>query len=325
MYAQEIIQQQKQITQLNEIYDVDGTKELFFANKNAVIGVFQAMHKINGGERKLSSTVTDVMYHILEAYNSIDWEPLGVRGVYYRVVSLFQYPKTEKTYKNIQDVMLKMRRKGILEYYLVIDGSRSVYGLHRYASKSDFYESMARSYRLKLWEDSPYMLEITVEKMAMKSILMPICNKFGLDLAPTSGFNSESAWYTTAERFKEAIYDGKKPILMMMVDYDTAGLMMVESAIKAFTRFGLNGLCEVAHIGLTPDHIEKYNLVTRTDKKDSTMKACELDAMTPSQAREVLAEAITVYADVDGLNEIKAQEKRERFELIDMAKRYENS
>jgi len=308
-----------EIRQLKDVYaDVRNTKELFKLTSAKQEEVMQMMHKRNGGTRKLKDVSILLRLQILGALGSIDFEPIGVRGLYYRVVSIYGLPKLESTYKKVQAMALDMRRDGSLGYEYIIDGSRHTYSSSTYAGTSEFLESIAYSYRRDIWSDSKYMVEVTVEKDSMRDILYPVCNDYGIPLSPTSGFNSETAWYNLAERYKMLDSDTKVPVLLMLTDYDTAGLRMVESARQAFDRFGVTVL--LRHIGLKELHIKRFNLLTRQDKEDSSMEACELDAMTPDQARLILREAITPFADEDMFERERQQEERERMTLLDMAR-----
>jgi len=305
------------IKQIEDVLGLADTQEMY--ELGVLDEYIQLMHKTNGGSRKLKDSTIKLRLMILDAFAQIGWESIGVRGIYYRVVSIHSLPKTEATYKKVQAEVLAMRRDGTLGYKYVVDGSRHTYGVDTYTGVSEFMGAMAKAYRLDVWADSDFAVEVTVEKDAMRDILYPICNEYGLNLSPTSGFNSETAWYSLAERFKRLEALGKVPVLLMMTDYDTAGLTMVSSAKKAFDRFGLTSI--IRHVGLLEKHINKYNLTTRIDKEDNEMRACELDAMTPDEAREVLGDAIKVFANEGLFQTVREQEERERMTILDMARR----
>jgi hypothetical protein len=310
----------KELKQIIDVLGFRDSEELYATygdDVEAMTSCINMVHKANEGVRAYPSRVIERRLQIMGAFDSIGWEALGIRGIYYRVVSIYGLPKDDATYKKVQQECLNMRRDGTLDYKYITDGARHTYGSETYENEADFLENINYAYRRDLWSDSRYRVEVAVEKDAMRSILGRVTAKYGVSLTPTSGFNSETSWYEMAEKFKRA-GDDKIPVLLMMTDRDTAGLNMVGAAKKAFRRFGVHVV--IKRVGLTEAHIEGYGLLTRKDKINPNMSACDLDALRPDDAREILEVSINAYVNEEAFKFNKELERQGRFNILEAAK-----
>ncbi len=253
-------------------------------------------------------------YDILKAFQSVDYEALIVRGVYYRVVSTsYSYSKTEATYRRVQSAALEMRRCGFIPYGWITDESRMYRFYNSYGSREEFLDSMSRNYRRNLWDHSDFECEVWMEKNAMTSIIFPITTKYDVKLYPLGGFSSETAIWNAAESFKNT---DKEVRILYMTDYDTSGLDMLNQIEKGLYRFGVDNVI-IERIAVTPQQIEEYALPSRPDKKGS-FDACELDAFIPKDIRSIVEENILRFLDIEEVERLKVIEKEEResFKLL---------
>ncbi len=287
-------------------------------SEDSFIRVCNSMHRHNGGSRNLQKKTINVYHKIIMAFESVDFESISVRGIFYRVISLYdELPKSEKTYELIQRNVYDMRKKGLLDFDLVIDGTRFRSKHASYTSLSDFADQQAKLYRKSLWESSKFYVEVAVEKDAMKSILWKITNYFDINLISTKGFSSLTFWYTTAETFKDLISIGKMPVLLMLTDYDEAGRNMRKSAISTLRdTFGLHegDDYKLVELAVTESQIEEYSLPLRPEKNkhSSIGHAVEIDAFKPKDIRQILEDEIKKYINLDELDSIRNIEKLER-------------
>ncbi|RLF02076.1 MAG: hypothetical protein DRJ64_09755, partial [Thermoprotei archaeon] len=58
---------------------------------------------------KIAPSTMELYKQIIGAFKQVDWVSLSVRGVYYRIVSLYGLSKTESTYKKVQKAITSMR------------------------------------------------------------------------------------------------------------------------------------------------------------------------------------------------------------------------
>ena len=250
-------------------------------------------------------------YDIIAAFESVDYEALTVRGVYYRVVSTaYRYPKTEATYKKIQRCVLQMRRCDFLPYEWITDESRMYRYYSSYGSPEEFISSMSRNYRRSLWEHSDYECEVWMEKNAMTSIIFPTTTQYDVKLYPLGGFSSETSIWNAAELFNST---NKEVRILYLTDYDSSGIDMLEQVEKGLERFGVDNVV-IERIAVTPEQIEEYSLPSRPDKKGA-FDACELDAFKPSDIRSIVEDNILRFIDIEEVERLKNIEREERRSL----------
>lgn len=269
---------------------------------------------------KVRESTMTLYKEILHSLHIVGWTPLSVRGIYYRIVSNFSRPKTEETYKKVQKALKNMRLIGVLDPYYVVDGTRGVYGVGAYDSLESALNNSIEAFRRDMWQDLEYNIEILVEKNAMIDVLHPIYSKWGVKLVSTRGFNSLTSWFNMAKRFKR---NGKKNVILLLTDYDTAGITMFKTAINVMSDyFDLidDGRVEIRRISVTPAQIEEYGLITRPDKiKGETMQAVELDAFLPKDIQNILESAIMDYvteADLNMNEELENEQKEQYRDLL---------
>jgi len=283
-------------------------QDLLRISNDNFVEVCRSMCVANGVSKVASAAVRQRFIWILGAFESVDYERLSVRAVYYRIVSLYGQPKTEKFYKLIQRATASMRDYGLLPFSMISDGSRSLYENVTHEDKESFMAEMAATYKKDMWQNSSERVIIVVEKQAMVDVLMPICSKYGVGILPSKGFNSKTAWYELMEKH----IDGTTLHLLLLTDYDTAGLEMDVGGMKAVAQHNKIGKVQVKRIGLTEDQINEMNLPTRDDKLDDGLRACELDAMTPVQARALVEKEILPYVDSRQFRSLELIEAEER-------------
>ncbi len=272
---------------------------------------------IQDRKKQFRGDTMKLWYDILKAFQSVDYESLTVRGVYYRVVSTsYSYLKTESTYRKVQSSVLEMRRCGFIPYEWITDESRMYRYYSSYGSREEFLSSMARNYRRNLWEHSDFECEVWMEKNAMTSIIFPITTEYDVKLYPLGGFSSETAIWNAAETFKDT---DKEVRILYMTDYDTSGLDMLNQIEKGLYRFGVNNVV-IERIAVTPQQIIDYNLPSRPDKKGS-FDACELDAFIPKDIRSIVEENILRFIDIDEVERLREieEEERESFRLLEFS------
>ena len=305
------------IKKLEERFTIEGEPltfdRLMEVSRDDRLMVYREMGKANGRVRSPDLRTLERYEMVLGAYDSIGYEPISLRGVYYRVVSLYGVAKTVKVYEEIQRTVSDMRDYGILPFDYVLDGTRSLFRYSGYDGIEQFVKSISHSYKLNRWMDKEVKPLVMVEKRAMVDILASVCDDYGVDLFSASGFNSKTGWYNLVMGGSEQ----QRLDILVLTDYDTSGLLMLNGGREAIIQHGMIGRTRIKRIGLDVEDIERFNLETREDKGDLEM-ACELDAMTPEQARELLREHLNQYIDYREIAVIKEQEAREKDDLLSL-------
>jgi hypothetical protein len=173
--------------------------------------------------------------------------------------------------------------------------------------------------------EQPYHLEIWCEKSTQNDIIIPLCEKFGVNLVTGLGELSITSTLAVVRR----IADRDKPARILYVsDFDPAGQCMPVSVSRKIEYFicdlQLEGTdVELFPLILTAEQVEEYDL-PRTPIKPKERRrgmfearhgtgAVELDALQalhPGELARVLRQAITSYFDVSLGERVYAAESR---------------
>jgi hypothetical protein len=110
-------------------------------------------------------------------------------------------------------------------------------------------------YPTSFWEDLDVYVQMTVEKIDLKSLFNSECKPFCIPLSNISGWNDINSRVAIMRRFAYWEQRGKRCVLLHCGDHDPGGLQ-----ISGFLRSNLNDLKET--IGWSPDdlHIDRFGL-----------------------------------------------------------------
>ncbi len=133
------------------------------------------------------------------------------------------------------------------------------------AMKSEYY------YKPDWWEGEKYYIQMVVEKIDLKTLFTPVCEKYHIPIATSKGWSSMLQRATYTRRFKEAEDKRLKPVLLYCGDHDPDGLR-----ISDFLRTNLGDLrniewgdgtegydpdsLEIVRFGLDADFIKQHKL-----------------------------------------------------------------
>jgi hypothetical protein len=99
------------------------------------------------------------------------------------------------------------------------------------------------------WDDLPVYLQMTVEKIDLKSLFDSVCAPYHLPLTNISGWNDINARAKIMRRFRHWESRGKRIILLHCGDHDPGGLQ-----ISSFLRSNMQDMSR--SVGWSPDNLE---------------------------------------------------------------------
>jgi hypothetical protein len=110
-------------------------------------------------------------------------------------------------------------------------------------------------YPISFWEDLDVYVQMTVEKIDLKSLFSSVCKPFHLPLSNISGWNDINSRVAIMRRFAYWERQGKRCVLVHCGDHDPGGLQ-----ISGFLRSNLSDLKET--VGWSPEklHIDRFGL-----------------------------------------------------------------
>lgn len=259
-------------------------------------------------------------------------KPMTVRQCFYRGVGFGMWEKSEADYKNIVCRLLaQMRRDRDLPFNWIADGTRWQRRPSTFSSVEDALAETARLYRRRLWDHSPRMVEVWLEKEALAGVLVGVTAEHDVPLMVTRGYPSLSYLYSAAEEIRHRhTYRNQATTVLYFGDHDPSGDDIARRVELDLTEF--SGVeVEFIRCAVTADQILDYDLPTRpTKRSDARAKAwsgtgsVEVDAIDPDELRSLLDGWITDYIDPHQLDVLRSVEAEERSTLWALAGRVDS-
>lgn len=247
---------------------------------------------------------------------------LTLRQVYYQLVARDIIPNTEKSYKNLGNLLNEGRLCGLISWQAIEDRTRNLEGLQHWDNPGQIIRATAHSYKLDRWENQDYRIEIWVEKDALKDIVSRAANKLDLPYFSCRGYVSQSEMWGAARRLLQTS-DNRRPVIIHLGDHDPSGRDMSRDIVERLELFGLDPLFH--RIALNKNQIEEFkpppNPTKLTDSRakgyiaEFGHQSWELDALAPEVIDKLITEAVKPYMDVNETERVQAKEEQGRILL----------
>ena len=249
-----------------------------------------------------------------------DENPMTVRQIFYRMVSLGAIDKTEAEYKGtICRLLARMRKQGVLPFGWIADNTRWMRKPQSHTGMEAALMRCAETYRRDLWAELPAYVEIWLEKDALAGVLYEETHSWDVPLMVTRGYPSLSYLYEAAE----AISARDKPaFLYYFGDYDPSGVDIPRTVERSLREYAPEAEIYFERMAVSPLQIEAWGLPTRPTKKtDSRSKnfegeSVEVDAIPPQTLRELVRECVVQHIDADVFTRLEKIEAAERETLM---------
>jgi len=203
------------------------------------------------------------------------------------------------------------------------------------------------------WNDEEYYIQMVVEKIDLKTLFIPVCEKYKIPIATSKGWSSMTQRAIYAKRFKQAEEQGLKPLLLYCGDHDPDGLRISDFLRKNLADlkdiewedgdegYDPEGL-EIVRFGLNYDFIQLHklswinNLITGSKRdlaspshknnkmpyvqgyiKQFGVRKCEANAIVtiPKIARDFINSTIKSYLGKDAEERFLAKRQAVRDEV----------
>lgn len=275
---------------------------------------------------------------ILDNYEAQGYD-LSLRQLYYQLVARNLIENTEKSYKNIGNVVSDARLAGLIDWNMIRDRGRTTSHSSHCESVSSVVRSSMYGFKVDMWARQNNYVEVMVEKQALEGVLEPVCYEFDIPFSANKGYSSSSAMYDASKRFIVAAQEGKSLHVLYLGDHDPSGIDMTRDVDDRFQLF-ITGPTDDEHIhtvnrlALNMDQVRKFKCpknpakLTDTRANDYIRKfgvsSWELDAVEPSTLAQLVKDAVNNLIDPDIWEEDLAKEKLGRDELTQLADNYDN-
>lgn len=236
--------------------------------------------------------------------------PVSLRGVFYRVVSanIPTIDKSDSCYLVVQRELLRMRRASIfpgrypgirpIPFSWITDDTRQILRNQSYSGINDAIDRVASFYRREMWADQPNAVYLFSEKSAILGAIEPVTDELNVPIGIMRGGASETLVYNLSQ----FILREQKPVFCYQLgDHDPAGLDQWYSVVDRVTNFIPE--CDVTweRLAVTEEQIADFDLFTRETKRPTQNwpggDSCEVDAIAPTDLRQIVRDAITRHLD----------------------------
>ncbi|MCX6875394.1 MAG: hypothetical protein NTW21_16540 [Verrucomicrobia bacterium] len=272
--------------------------------------------------RRTGADIKELFSGVVAICDEYD-EPISIRHLFYRCSNAGLIEKTEQAYNSLRSHLVKWREQRLIPFNWFIDGTRYHYGHNTFNDLGEYLRHCSQSYRLNLWKDSDYYVEVWTEKDAIAAAVNKIAEEWNLRTFVCRGDPSMSSLDAAARTFNHHAPHEYRPVILYLGDYDETGLA-IPKTIEGKLLSNHDCAVELIRVGINEEHILRFNLPTRPAKGDrrgeSIDYAVDIDAMKPADLREILAKEIESFIDPDQLERMRLIEgsERETLETIDI-------
>lgn len=248
---------------------------------------------------------------------------LTLRQLFYQLVVRGIILNTDRSYKNLGNLISNGRLAGVLDWDAIEDRLRQPIIPLEFADTDELIEAAISSYRLPRRAEQDVYVELWVEKDALAGVLRPIANAHHIPMMVNRGNSSQSAMYESMQRFVAAERTGKRCVLFYLGDHDPSGDDMLRDIRDRLEMLRAN--VEVEKLAINEDQIAQYNpppnRVKLTDSRAAKFIAnygtdCyEVDALPPNVLTQIINDALAGVTQQDRIDPHLEQEERDK-ELI---------
>lgn len=242
--------------------------------------------------------------------------PVTLRQVFYRLVADGTLPNTSTAYKTLSSRTAEARRAGTFPD--LSDNTREISRPRTFDGPHDALRWLRRIYRRDRTEGQEYSVYLGVEKATMVAQLGSWFGDLGVPVVACRGYVSQ----TLADDVREDVNAQSRPAALLYAgDFDPSGEDIGRDFVERTACFD-----RVVRVALTPDQVADYGLPPQPGKRtDSRAEAfeerhgvlvqVELEAMDPSDLRELYQAALEPFWDVSAYDAACATEDTDLEEL----------
>lgn len=262
----------------------------------------------------------------------LDWarqhHPVTVRQIFYRLSTLEAVDKTEGGYKVVGRICTQMRLDGEIPFSYFADNTRWMRRPTTHNSIKEALELTAQTYRKSLWQNQEAAAEIWLEKEALSGVIYPVTSQWDVPLMVVKGYPSVTFLHTAAAHMEyDYFHHNRITKIFYLGDRDPSGLDIYRHITERIPEFAPQTPVIFHHVAVTTAQVRHWQLPSRpTKKKDSRAKgfegeSVELDAIQPSNLRQLVTSCIEQVIDAAQLEQLREIEKMEKESVPEILQR----
>ena len=245
--------------------------------------------------------------------------PLTVRQVFYRLVGVYDYDKTEQAYARLCEHLNRARRAGFIRFDAIRDDGITLAQPIAWTDSGEFVRhciAHAEQFRLDRQEGQPVRLIFAVEAAGMLPQVQRIADPFGIAVHSSGGFNSLTAKYELAH----ALGQWPRVEVLHIGDHDPSGVhlytSMAEDVQTIAHDLGLGSEIRFSRLAVTPAQITEFSLSTAppkpTDQRSFTGETVQCEAISPDVLADIVRAAIENRSDAAAYATVRHEEEEAR-------------
>ena len=259
---------------------------------------------------------------------------LTLRQLYYQLVAQDYIPNSDKSYKQLGGIISDARLAGLIDWGAIEDRTRNLSPYSAWDNPAHIIESAYNSFRVNLWKEQPYYVEVWVEKEALAGVVQNACSLYRVPHFSCRGYVSQSEMYFAGQRLAtehKARRNGRAVQIIHLGDHDPSGLDMTRDVVERLAMFA-GVQIEVQRIALNYDQIQTYNPPPNPAKMTDTRfgdyesrygaSSWELDALPPNVLVDLIRSKIAQFIDKKAWAQALAEESDSRAQLKQAAERW---
>lgn len=261
---------------------------------------------------------------------------LTLRQLYYQHVARGLIENTEKSYKNLGDLISKARLAGLIDWGAIEDRTRSLRGMTHWETPAQIINATHHSFFLSRWETQNHRLECWIEKDALTGVIAGVCRTWDIDFFSCRGYVSQSEMYDASKRIARYISSGQTVIILHLGDHDPSGLDMtrdLNERLRLMLPERMSNKFVIKRLALNYNQVEQYapppNPAKTTDSRFKAYQdehgdySWELDALDPTVISALIEENIKPYVDFDFWERTQIVEEKHKKLLLKVSSNWE--
>lgn len=291
--------------------------KIFYEEWNPKLATLQLVHQAN---------------EIIDDYRSNGYT-LTLRQLYYQFVAKGVIDNSERSYKNLGNMVTRARMAGMISWEAIEDRNRQHQSFWSDEDIMKQIRDLPYGIRYDFWHRQEYYVEVWVEKEALGNVVHRACSEHLVPHLSCKGYLSASEAWRAGRRFQSMIDMDKKCVLIHLGDHDPSGIDMTRDnrdRLDIFTE--CPGEVKVTRLALNMDQVEEYSPPPNPAKlTDSRIKdyikrygetSWELDALEPQVMEKMIKDEISQYIDDDVWFKTEQEQEQARQILRNVSDRW---
>jgi hypothetical protein len=254
--------------------------------------------------------------------------PLSIRQIFYRLVGVHGFEKSEAAYNRLVYLLGRARRAERIAFDAIRDDGVVTMRSPWHESPEDFWDAVGyqiRGYRRDRQAGQRQYLELWCEAAGMLPQLARVTDDYSVPVYSAGGFASLTAVQQIAER---ACSRNVPTVLLHVGDFDPSGesifTSMAEDAAAFVDADRIIGTSRIVaeRVALTVEQVAAFDLPTAPAKQSDSRSTnwtggtCQLEALPPDQLAQLVGAAIEDHFDMTKWREQVQAEELDRTALL---------